>query len=130
MPRTLTIDRNRFGTPRITPKELAECFAFIICEQEELLQIVVTPDETIAMRLMREAMKMQAPDLAYQIDDRLFREVYRACVRYARARGIPTYYDFYTGALEPLPPTLLAPPTKRIIRAFRRAMARDAKKGH
>jgi hypothetical protein len=125
----LTLERDRFGTYRIPPTQLAECFAFIICEQEELLQIIVTPSEDQAIVVMQLAMKMHAPHLAVTLTDRLWREIYRILVRYARHHGIPTFYDFYTGALEPLPPTLLKPPSKRLIRAFRHAMARDAKKG-
>src|SRR6185295_535376 len=98
----------------------------ILCEQEELLQIVVTPAEDQAIAVMQTAMKLHAPDLALKISDRLWREVYRACIRYARHAGIPTFYDFYTGALEPLPPALLKPPTRRLIRAFRRTMTKRA----
>jgi hypothetical protein len=122
---TIQLDKDRFGNFRITPKELAEVYAFIIMEQEQLLQMVIAVPEDAAVTILRNG-NLNAGRFDLLLTDHLYKQIYRSCLEFARRSGIPTFYDFYTGDQQPLAKSELQPASKRLVQMFRQVMGAAA----
>jgi hypothetical protein len=123
-----TFERDTFGNIRIVPRKLAEAQCCIIMEQEQLLQVIVGSPEDEAVRMIRQSF-MGTGRVDLMPSEHMAQQMYRNLLKYARTWGIPTFYDFYKGAMEPLGPTELFHVSPRVLEGYRRVMREAAALG-